>query len=134
MALPQIALPIRPFRTIALPHLPSQGIAANFGCCVAAGSGRKGIHIMAIPKPPVRNEVSKGNDDSPITGQVPRDILEKARTEVDRTIERQVEPYRLKIRELERRRADIDEELKGLYMIIGFYDSVRMQGMDGRSI
>jgi phosphoenolpyruvate carboxylase len=63
--------------------------------------------------------------------QIPRDILEKARTEMDRTIERQVEPYRVKIRELERRRADIDEELKGLYMIVGFYDSVRMQAIDG---
>jgi hypothetical protein len=38
----------------------------------------------------------------------------------------------VKIRELERRRADIDEELKGLYMIVGFYDSVRMQAIEGR--
>jgi hypothetical protein len=60
--------------------------------------------------------------------QVPLRILTKARVEMDRTIDRQVEPYRQKIAELERRRADIDEELKGLYMIVGFYDSVRMQG------
>jgi hypothetical protein len=60
--------------------------------------------------------------------QVPHRILTKARVEMDRTIDRQVEPYRQKIAELERRRADIDEELKGLYMIVGFYDSVRMQG------
>ena len=92
---------------------------------------------MAIAKPPAvaRHEtVMKSTDDLPGGGQVPRDILEKARTEMDRTIERQVEPYRQKIRELERRRSDIDEELKGLYMIVGFYDSVRMQGADGRAI
>jgi hypothetical protein len=92
---------------------------------------------MAIAKSPVvsRHEpVVKSTEDLVSGGQVPRDILEKARTEMDRTIERQVEPYRQKIRELERRRADIDEELKGLYMIVGFYDSVRMQAADGRGI
>ena len=64
-------------------------------------------------------------------GSVPKEILDRARLEMDRTIDKQVEPYRQKIRELERRRADIDEELKGLYMIVGFYDSVRMQA-EGR--
>jgi len=68
-----------------------------------------------------------GNGSSEHTGPVPTQILVKARAEMDRTIDRQVEPYRHKIHELERRRADIDEELKGLYMIVGFYDSVRMQ-------
>lgn len=58
---------------------------------------------------------------------IPRTILTKARVEMDRTIDRQVEPYRQKISDLEHKRADIDEELKGLYMIVGFYDSVRMQ-------
>jgi hypothetical protein len=61
---------------------------------------------------------------------IPRTILTKARVEMDRTIDRQVEPYRQKISELERKRADIDEELKGLYMIVGFYDSVRMQNTE----
>jgi hypothetical protein len=61
---------------------------------------------------------------------IPRNILTKARVEMDRTIDRQVEPYRQKISELERKRADIDEELKGLYMIVGFYDSVRMQNAE----
>ena len=69
--------------------------------------------------------------DDASTSPVPKDILDRARVEMDRTIDRQVEPYRQKIRELERRRADIDEELKGLYMIVGFYDSVRMQA-EGR--
>ena len=89
---------------------------------------------MAIAKAVSRVESPKLSEESVAGGQVPRDILEKARVEVDRTIERQVEPYRQKIRELERRRADIDEELKGLYMIVGFYDSVRMQATDGRAI
>ena len=84
---------------------------------------------MAIAKLQVpRHELAKVLEDGAIDRQAPRDILEKARAEMDRTIDRQVEPYRQKIRELERRRADIDEELKGLYMIVGFYDSVRMQG------
>jgi phosphoenolpyruvate carboxylase len=81
-----------------------------------------------------RHESAKAAEDMGADRQIPRDILEKARTEMDRTIERQVEPYRLKIRELERRRADIDEELKGLYMIVGFYDSVRMQAIEGRTL
>jgi phosphoenolpyruvate carboxylase len=89
---------------------------------------------MAIAKPPIRSETAKAIEEATTGGQVPREILEKARTEMDRTIDRQVEPYRQKIRELERRRADIDEELKGLYMIVGFYDSVRMQAVDGRAI
>jgi phosphoenolpyruvate carboxylase len=89
---------------------------------------------MAIAKPPIRSETAKAIEEATTGGQVPREILEKARTEMDRTIDRQVEPYRQKIRELERRRADIDEELKGLYMIVGFYDSVRMQAADGRAI
>jgi hypothetical protein len=91
--------------------------------------------IMAIVKAVSRGESresTKSIEEIVTGGQVPRDILEKARVEVDRTIERQVEPYRQKIRELERRRADIDEELKGLYMIVGFYDSVRMQATEGR--
>ena len=79
------------------------------------GSGR-----LSIPAKPLAAE-------SVAAGPVPREILERARADMDRTIDRQVEPYRQKIRELERRRADIDEELKGLYMIVGFYDSVRMQ-------
>jgi hypothetical protein len=87
---------------------------------------------MAIAKAVSRGESTKVIEEVVTGGQVPRDILEKARVEVDRTIERQVEPYRQKIRELERRRADIDEELKGLYMIVGFYDSVRMQATEGR--
>ncbi|MGA2231072.1 MAG: hypothetical protein ABSH22_09250 [Tepidisphaeraceae bacterium] len=91
---------------------------------------------MAVAKlpVPVRHESTKIAEELVGGGQVPRDILEKARTEMDRTIDRQVEPYRQKIRELERRRADIDEELKGLYMIVGFYDSVRMQAADGRGL
>jgi chaperonin cofactor prefoldin len=91
---------------------------------------------MAVAKLPVsaRHELTKAIDDAAAERQIPRDILEKARTEMDRTIERQVEPYRQKIRELERRRADIDEELKGLYMIVGFYDSVRMQAVEARGI
>jgi len=89
---------------------------------------------MAIAKPPAiaRHEMIKSVEDLPSGAQVPREILEKARAEMDRTIDRQVEPYRQKIKELERRRADIDEELKGLYMIVGFYDSVRMQAAEGR--
>jgi phosphoenolpyruvate carboxylase len=79
-----------------------------------------------------RQELTKALDENSADRQIPRDILEKARSEMDRTIDRQVEPYRVKIRELERRRADIDEELKGLYMIVGFYDSVRMQAIEGR--
>ena len=66
--------------------------------------------------------------------QVSLRILTKARTEMDRTIERQVEPYRQKIAELERRKADLEEELKGLYMIVGFYDSVRLQSAGGAEI
>jgi phosphoenolpyruvate carboxylase len=92
---------------------------------------------MAIAKPVIREtlrEAIKAAEENGPSAQVPRDILEKARAEMDRTIDRQVEPYRQKIRELERRRADIDEELKGLYMIVGFYDSVRMQAADGRGI
>jgi hypothetical protein len=91
---------------------------------------------MAIAKLPLstRHDLTKAMEEVAADRQVPRDILEKARTEMDRTIERQVEPYRQKIRELERRRADIDEELKGLYMIVGFYDSVRMQAAEGRGI
>jgi hypothetical protein len=89
---------------------------------------------MAIAKLQVpRHELAKVLEDGAIDRQAPRDILEKARAEMDRTIDRQVEPYRQKIRELERRRADIDEELKGLYMIVGFYDSVRMQAIEGRA-
>jgi phosphoenolpyruvate carboxylase len=92
--------------------------------------------IMAIAKQAgpagSRQEIAKITEELAVSGQVPREILEKARVEMDRTIDRQVEPYRQKIRELERRRADIDEELKGLYMIVGFYDSVRMQAADGR--
>jgi len=81
-----------------------------------------------------RQDLTKALDENAADRQIPRDILEKARSEMDRTIDRQVEPYRLKIRELERRRADIDEELKGLYMIVGFYDSVRMQAIEGRAM
>jgi phosphoenolpyruvate carboxylase len=88
---------------------------------------------MAVAKlQSVRHDLAKALDELPGDRQIPRDILEKARSEMDRTIERQVEPYRQKIKELERRRADIDEELKGLYMIVGFYDSVRMQATEGR--
>ncbi|HUB24981.1 MAG TPA: hypothetical protein VL992_06095 [Tepidisphaeraceae bacterium] len=86
---------------------------------------------MAIQKSTlsaVRPEMLKIASDDGAAPQVPQRILTKARAEMDRHIERQVEPYRVKIAELERRRADIDEELKGLYMIVGFYDSVRMQG------
>jgi hypothetical protein len=92
--------------------------------------------MMAISKLSTssRHESAKAADELTGDRQIPRDILEKARTEMDRTIERQVEPHRVKIRELERRRADIDEELKGLYMIVGFYDSVRMQAIEGRTL
>ncbi|HTW93502.1 MAG TPA: hypothetical protein VMD30_01830 [Tepidisphaeraceae bacterium] len=78
---------------------------------------------LTIPPASSKN----GNGHSEPVATVPTQILVKARAEMDRTIDRQVEPYRQKIQELERRRADIDEELKGLYMIVGFYDSVRMQ-------
>jgi phosphoenolpyruvate carboxylase len=88
---------------------------------------------MALAKLQVpRHELTKAMEEAGLDRQAPRDILEKARAEMDRTIDRQVEPYRQKIRELERRRSDIDEELKGLYMIVGFYDSVRMQAIEGR--
>ena len=94
---------------------------------------------MAMQKPQAaaaaRHESANkggGGGEEGAAGPVPRDILERARVDMDRTIDRQVEPYRQKIRELERRRADIDEELKGLYMIVGFYDSVRMQAAEAR--
>ena len=83
--------------------------------------------FMATQRPTLTPPVKGGNGSSHATLPVPTEILVKARAEMDRTIDRQVEPYRQKIQELERRRADIDEELKGLYMIVGFYDSVRMQ-------
>jgi len=87
---------------------------------------------MALTKIPMSSRMIKAQDELSAERQVPRDILDKARTEMDRTLDRQVEPYRVKISELERRRADIDEELKGLYMIVGFYDSVRTQAAEGR--
>jgi hypothetical protein len=82
---------------------------------------------MATTRLSIPPSVKNGNGHSEPAAGVPTQILVKARAEMDRTIDRQVEPYRQKIAELERRRADIDEELKGLYMIVGFYDSVRMQ-------
>jgi len=80
-----------------------------------------------ITIPPASSKNGNGHAEA-IGTAVPTQILVKARVEMDRTIDRQVEPYRQKIQELERRRSDIDEELKGLYMIVGFYDSVRLQG------
>jgi hypothetical protein len=58
------------------------------------------------------------------------ELYKRQRAELDRLIDQRVEPFRKKIKELEQRRADIDEELKHLYMVVGGYE----QGLKGNAL
>jgi hypothetical protein len=58
------------------------------------------------------------------------ELYKKQRAELDKLIDQRVEPFRKKIKELEQRRADIDEELKHLYMVVGGYEQgLKANGM-----
>jgi hypothetical protein len=116
------------FATIALVTCPGMAnwVVSWSDMCIASLQNdaiftkTKGF-VMAIAKvEPTKTPARETNGHA--NGNGFEELYRRQRLELDKLIDQRVEPFRKKIRELEAKRAEVNEELKHLYMVVGGYE------------